>query len=210
MPITSIRDIAAAWGTTERLMTAGEQLFGERGFEGIALEEIARLAGQRNKYAVQYHFGGRDELAKAIFDLRAREVDRRRGILLEKLDPRNPRTFLEAFFMPIDEQVGLDGQRSYALFLQRLAERTVNPLAFVHPLADDGTSASARLFRRLCDSLAGLPADIVLARLTRLMIVPLNYIAKERGSDGDNPLVGSAGFSDVLRMVGAALAVPQL
>ncbi|MGH6781308.1 MAG: TetR/AcrR family transcriptional regulator, partial [Sphingomonadaceae bacterium] len=51
--------------TRERLMAAGEALIGLHGIDGVSLEDIARGAGQANKYAVQYHFGSRDGLIQA-------------------------------------------------------------------------------------------------------------------------------------------------
>jgi AcrR family transcriptional regulator len=52
--------------TRERLLDAAEQLWGERGVDGVSLREIRIAAGQRNSSALQFHFGDRDGLLLAL------------------------------------------------------------------------------------------------------------------------------------------------
>jgi TetR/AcrR family transcriptional regulator len=54
-------------GTRRALMAAGSELFSERGFDGVALEDLAARAGF-NKALVSYHFGGKRGLYVAILD----------------------------------------------------------------------------------------------------------------------------------------------
>jgi TetR/AcrR family transcriptional regulator len=56
------RDAAA---TREALMTAGAELFAERGYEGVPVAVIAQKAGV-NKAMINYHFGGKRKLYLAI------------------------------------------------------------------------------------------------------------------------------------------------
>ncbi len=53
--------------TRRALMRAGSELFSERGFDGVALEDLAARAGF-NKALVSYHFGGKRGLYVAILD----------------------------------------------------------------------------------------------------------------------------------------------
>jgi TetR/AcrR family transcriptional regulator len=53
--------------TRRALMAAGSELFSERGFDGVALEDLAAKAGF-NKALVSYHFGGKRGLYVAILD----------------------------------------------------------------------------------------------------------------------------------------------
>ena len=103
-----------------RLIAAGEKLFGERGLNGVSLQDIALAAGNANKYAVQYHFGNKAGLIKAILTLRLRWIDRRRQGLLEEARRRNllsnPSALIETLYLPVAEQVDENGRHSFARF----------------------------------------------------------------------------------------------
>lgn|SRR5581483_2674547 len=72
--------------TRERLITAAEQLFAERGVDGVSLREINRVAGARNAVAVQYHFGDRYGVVRAVNDKHYPEVDARRHAMLDEYE----------------------------------------------------------------------------------------------------------------------------
>ena len=52
-------------GTKERLLTAATKVFADRGFKETTVREICALAGA-NLAAVNYHFGGKDKLYRAV------------------------------------------------------------------------------------------------------------------------------------------------
>src|SRR5437764_14498080 len=56
------RDAAA---TRDALLTAGGELFAERGYDGVPVWAIAQKAGV-NKAMINYHFGGKRKLYLAI------------------------------------------------------------------------------------------------------------------------------------------------
>jgi AcrR family transcriptional regulator len=61
--------------TRQELIGAAERLFASRGIEGPSLREITREAGQRNTGALQYHFGDREGLLKAVISKHEPGVD---------------------------------------------------------------------------------------------------------------------------------------
>jgi AcrR family transcriptional regulator len=73
-------------GTREKLIDTARQLFAERGVAHVSLREISRAAEQRNVSALQYHFGDREGLLRAVMEPYHREVDARRNALLDHLD----------------------------------------------------------------------------------------------------------------------------
>ena len=57
--------------TRDRLSDAAVQLYGDSSIVAVSLREISAAAGQKNPTALEYHFGDRDGLLKAIFDKHA-------------------------------------------------------------------------------------------------------------------------------------------
>uniref|UniRef100_UPI0010418D0F TetR/AcrR family transcriptional regulator n=1 Tax=Actinomadura fibrosa TaxID=111802 RepID=UPI0010418D0F len=65
--------------TRERLLDAAERLYAERGIDGVSLREIVQAAGARNATAVQYHFGDRGGVIRAIFARHLPDVSARQA-----------------------------------------------------------------------------------------------------------------------------------
>lgn len=106
--------------STEALLRAAEQLFGRLGIDGVSLREIAAAAGHRNINAVQYHFGDKAGLVRAIYARNIPKLDKRRGELLAELRARGALESLpdlvRAFLQPLVELVDADGFHTYAAF----------------------------------------------------------------------------------------------
>lgn len=106
--------------TKGRLIAACESMMGQRGFGGVAMHEIAAQAGQSNKYAVQYHFGGREGLIEAVFATRYQIITDRRSHLLQQASSAGIKDsvegLLEIIYLPIAEQIDSEGNHSFARF----------------------------------------------------------------------------------------------
>lgn len=70
--------------TREKIIQAAEVLYGSRGIDAVSLSEITAAAGQRNRNALQYHFGSRQGLLQSITDRHAARVARFRKPYLEQ------------------------------------------------------------------------------------------------------------------------------
>src|SRR6185436_16348181 len=68
--------------TPARIIAAAEQLFAEGGEDATSLRAITRAAAV-NVAAVHYHFGGRDELLRAVLDRKLGPLNARRLDLLD-------------------------------------------------------------------------------------------------------------------------------
>jgi AcrR family transcriptional regulator len=109
-------ETAAAEGPTrERLLETAERLFAEKGFDATAVRVITAEAGC-NLAAVNYHFGGKDQLYEEIFRrrlgvIRAQRLASIRGVVsegrasLEILLREFATTFLEPFMQAADGQM---------------------------------------------------------------------------------------------------------
>ena len=68
--------------TRDKLLDAAAALFAERGVANVSLAEIVRAADQRNRSALHYHFGGRDQVVEAILARHVPALRERRLALL--------------------------------------------------------------------------------------------------------------------------------
>ncbi len=122
--------------TKERLITTGERLFGQHGFDGISLREIAEAAGQRNRSAVQYHFKTKHDFVSAILADRVSRLDilRRERFELLKRSKENgdysPRDLLKLMWLPDISITGPDGSHVFCRFS---LQYYLKPNAGTHP-----------------------------------------------------------------------------
>jgi AcrR family transcriptional regulator len=99
--------------TREKLVRAAEQLFARHGLD-VPIREIHALAGQRNASAIQYHFGGRDELLAAIVERHAPSAEDM-ALVRADLESRrdDPRRFIEAIVRRLCGYLTTDERRDY-------------------------------------------------------------------------------------------------
>ncbi|WP_294313244.1 TetR/AcrR family transcriptional regulator [uncultured Sphingomonas sp.] len=139
-----------------RLADAGERLMGTHGIDAPSLQEIAAAAGQANKFAVQYHFGGREGLIDAVFAIRMRHIVARRQECIRLAEERglmdDLSSLLEAVFLPMSEQVDANGHHSYARLLLQYTTR----IGFDPQRRDDPFNARRGLAVTLMERMAGL------------------------------------------------------
>jgi AcrR family transcriptional regulator len=90
--------------TRIKLITVAEAMFAERGIAAVSLNEIRLAAGQSNAAVVNYHFGSKADLIKAILHDRLERIDEDRGRLLDQAlsgdQPVALRRILEALILP--------------------------------------------------------------------------------------------------------------
>jgi len=68
-----------------RLLDAAEVLLDEHGIDGVSARAIGIAAGHKNTGAVNYHFGERSELVRAMLARRAEVLNVQRHALLDQL-----------------------------------------------------------------------------------------------------------------------------
>ena len=72
--------------TRERFIRAAQKLFAERSVDSVSLNEITIAAGQKNRNALQYHFGSRSGLIQAILDHHGDRVAELRAAFVQQHD----------------------------------------------------------------------------------------------------------------------------
>lgn len=91
----------------DALIDVAERLFARSGVHGVSLREVTLAAHVRSKSAVQYHFGGRDGLVRAVLARRGETLRVRRALFLEHLvvagTDAEPRSLCQAIVEPYCE-----------------------------------------------------------------------------------------------------------
>jgi AcrR family transcriptional regulator len=108
------------------LIRVAEQLMAEHGIEGVELTEIQRLAGQRNRSAIAYHFVDRDGLVRAIGVKHRERINQVRNGVLDRLERRNAvsiSTLADALVRPLGESLSTPSGRDYIVILAEAASR---------------------------------------------------------------------------------------
>ena len=54
--------------TRRKFIRAAQKLYAEKSIDAVSLNQVTSAAGQKNRNALQYHFGSREGLIQAILD----------------------------------------------------------------------------------------------------------------------------------------------
>jgi AcrR family transcriptional regulator len=162
--------------TRERIISAAERLFALRGIAGVSLREINRAAQQSNTGAVQYHFGDRDGLVRAIIDKHRRDTEPRRHALLDQYEDASGediRALVAALVLPLAAKLGdANGGREY---LQVAAEFYSRPHRFETLIPTTDPNASMERWNALVDTLVACNRSTV----ARTRFATIRFVLQE-------------------------------
>ncbi|MEO3812298.1 helix-turn-helix domain-containing protein [Sphaerisporangium sp. B11E5] len=170
--------------TAARLVAAAEHLFAERGIDAVSLREITVAAGQRNTTALQYHFGDRDGVLRAVLAKHEPEIEARRHQLLDEYQARGAlpagearRTLAAALVRPMAAKLAdPDGGRAYLRIMEQLVHRSGRV-----PLPDAGPARSIHRWREL---VAPLLSPVAVRLHQRFTAIRLTYVELARRAGG--------------------------
>lgn len=159
-----MRSTSTGTTTRERIISAAEKLFAERGIVGVSLREINRAAAQGNTGAVQYHFGDRDGLVRAVIDKHNRDCEPRRHGLLDLYESNGGddfRSLVAAYVLPLAAKLDdPDGGREY---LQIACEYFTRPASFDELVPIQDPSSSLHRWHELLDPYLPIEHETVLS-----------------------------------------------
>lgn len=189
--------------TRDRIVRAAEQLFAERGIAAVSLREINRAAEQHNTGAVQYHFGDREGLLKALVDKHRHDSEPRRHALLdqyEESDEADLRALAAALVQPIAAKLNdPDGGRAY---LRIAGEYYSRPVSFQQMFPEREPENSMPRWNDLLDELEPRVRLAQRGTAIRFVFAELARRAAEEPSDEDRLFV-----SHLVDSVAAVLGV---
>lgn len=143
---------------TTQMIDAAERIVAESGFAAMTVSAVQQAAGQGNKSAVQYHFGDRDGLIRAVLDARMAPANDRRMAMLERLEPGcSLRDLVEVYVLPSAESVQSREPSYWARFLlQAVSDPKVG-----HSAMESVQSEAFRAVHQLLlERLDHLPAEL--------------------------------------------------
>jgi len=100
----------------DALISAAERLFAERGSDVVSLREINAAAGSTNASAIQYHFGGRRGLLRAVLEKHDVAIEARRHRLLDAYEAETGDDLRElgaALVEPLAAELAVPGGPGY-------------------------------------------------------------------------------------------------
>lgn len=157
--MTTAIDTRPQPGTRERILDAAEVLFVEHGFGATSLRGITARAGV-NLAAVNYHYGSKEALMRAVYERRLSVLNAERLAGLEKAEraaqgrPVSAEKLIEAFFLPV-LRLSRDRERGGQAFMRLLGRAYTEPAAALRDLLAEEYAGVVERFRRAL--LAALP-----------------------------------------------------
>jgi AcrR family transcriptional regulator len=159
--------------TRERILEAALDLFGDRGLTGTTVREIAQRA-HVNVAAISYHFGGKDQLYRAVAEMVVGSIEARARQRVAPLlqnpptDPVAARKALETFAETIVEViVGPEEMRRLARFIIREQMQPTFAFEVLYAFMSQMHGAATHLFARA----AGLDPDSKEAMLRTFLVI---------------------------------------
>jgi AcrR family transcriptional regulator len=198
-----------ASSTPERLIQVAERLFAEHGVGQVSLRQIAEAAGQRNQGVVQYHFGSKEELLRAIVRYRVKPYNDRRLTLLAALDEqgrgKDLSGLVDAALRPLAELGASD--RDYVAFVTDLTMQGMINDVF-EGFTDELYAGGAILAPRLSDAVHHLPPEIREGRLATAFSMALFAIARYHDPQAKRLISLDTFIDDLVASISAFLLAP--
>jgi len=161
--------------TKKRILDAAEKLFAQKGFYATSLRMLTREAGV-NLAAVNYHFGSKEELIKAVIERRILPLNTIRLERLQKIKsnasaedcPPDIRRILLAFLEPTF--AFRKSARGAQDFISLIGRAFSDPRDTVRKVFLKTVEPVFQLlFELLCDALPKLPRNVVFLRLNFML-----------------------------------------
>jgi AcrR family transcriptional regulator len=144
------RNVSKALGP-EALIEVAAALMDEHGIDGVSDSQIIQVSGHRNRSAIKYHFGSRDDLVRAVMMPTMEKMNAERNALLDHLETVgggqvSARSAVEVAVGPLARQLRSPEGRRYL----RLGAQVLDHPRFVNDIRDvlwGSTAANRGLVR---------------------------------------------------------------
>jgi AcrR family transcriptional regulator len=201
----------------DRLLDVGERLYADHGINAVSLNQIARAADQRNSNVIQYHFGTRESLLKAIAERRMESINARRHELLEQIGASKGderlKAIARAIVLPYAEA---SKKPEYAYHIRLAAQLYSDPSLEFFKLIEGPYNSAMRELGRFVDAEleTRLSKEVIKHRIALITGLIFTTFAERQKLIDSGKHVGVArlhidGFADdIIRIVAAILREP--
>lgn len=196
--------------TQALLISTAERLFAERGIDGVSLSEINRVAGQRNKSALHYHFGSRDGLLKALLEKHRHRIDAQRAQMLDQFESPETLTLHQALTILVQPLAARldDYEGGGVYYIRIMAQLSANPQ---HPLTfwlfNETPSAMAMLAPTVSRHMPPAPAAVRMRR-TQLLNATMFHALLLQSHTSDSPSERPLFINDLVDSLGGLVTAP--
>lgn len=198
---------AARSDVRDRLLAAAETLFAGAGVDAVSLREINAAAGAGNASAIQYHFGDRAGLLRAVLAKHHPAVESRRHALLDQIEADGRSADLRALAAALVRPLAAELEEPHggAGYIQILADLANRPRPVLNPANVEDPTDSTFRWRALVEPLLS-PEAVRLHRRFVAIRFTLTELAR-RSRDAHKSDVRFF-TSHLIDLVAALLAAP--
>lgn len=182
--MTPLPDTGAAAKTRIRILRAAETLFAEKGFRAMTLRDVTREA-RVNLAAVNYHFGSKTNLMRAVIDRRFQPINQARLRQLEAAvasrgaEPLPLEVIFSALFEPLFRQVQ-SARGADRTLIQMIGRALTEPTNFMREMHKEFFfELSQRFLEQLRRSCPGLSEDALQVRFFLAVSTMLGTVADQ-------------------------------
>ena len=151
------------------LIRAAEKLFAERGIDHVAISDIAEAADQKNRSAVNYHFGDKTNLLYAVLERHSEPIQNRWLVEIQTLSDNNKLTIEAVMSMLTSSIVGkLNDDDGGPYYLQICTQMLAHPKFPLFEAPVRVTPGAVRMAQEV-HRLASVPPELLLLRMQRVM-----------------------------------------
>ena len=201
--------------TRQRFIASAQKLLAQRGVDAVSINELTAAAGQRNRNALQYHFGDRNGLLQAIIDYHAARVTTLRSGLLAKTETGEYRTesptAAEALIRPLVDYIAQQPDGVYYIMILSQLAILDSPQLNPNSQARVNFQEDRQLLSIMKDAMAHLTPSEARQRMFLATSLTFHGIADVCRACGDTPAAmrdRAAMFAQLINAVNAILAAP--
>lgn len=209
MNMTASPLIADKSAVVQKILTAAEQEFAERGFDGAGMKALAARAGV-SQSLLHYHFGSKDKLYAAVIQSRSTQINSERLSLLQAVDLTAPDALEQVFAAMFQPALGPSGGgRAYARIFAGLIAGNTRDQELVREHYDETAQSFIAAILRCLDGIDRADAAHIYLGALGVLAMALSRDGRaERLADTSGNTSDDARSASLIRFaVGGAKAV---